>query len=128
MTTNPASANTYSESAYMTAQPNTRFRMASLSKLVTGLGIQQLVLDGKLSLTESAYGILREDPSANAQAVFGAAPADARMLNITVQQLLNHEAGFDRNSKIYSTANCTTFPSPVPCLGHPANQPEHIVR
>lgn len=128
VTTNPASANTYSESAYMTAQPNTRFRMASLSKLVTGLGIQQLVLDGKLSLTESAYGILREDPSANAQAAFGAAPADARVLNITVQQLLNHEAGFDRNSKIYSTANCTTFPSPVPCLGHPANQPEHIVR
>ena len=124
VTTNPATSNVYSESPYMTTQPNTRFRVASLSKLVTGLAIQQLVLDGKLSLTESAYAILREE----AGSPLPASPADSRMTAVTVKHLLNHEAGFDRNQRIYSTAACSTFPSATPCEGHPAGQPRHIVK
>lgn len=123
------SPTTYNEPAYVTTQPNTRFRMASLSKLVTGLAIQQLILDGKLSLTESAYAILGEDTSAQSQAAFvTATPVDARMTSITVKHLLNHEAGFDRNRQIFSTATCSVYPSPVPCEGQPALQPEHIVK
>ena len=99
---------TYSEPAYQTTQPNSRFRMASLSKLVTGLAIQQLVLDGKLAMSDSAYAILREDASTTA---FAGAPADANMLNVTVKQLVNHEAGFARGAP----------------LSTPSGQPQDII-
>ncbi len=99
---------TYNEPAYQTTQPNSRFRMASLSKLVTGLAIQQLVLDGKLAMTDSAYAILREDPSTTA---FAGAPADANMLNVTVKHLVNHESGIARGAP----------------LATPAGQPQDIV-
>ncbi len=114
--TNPASANTYDEPAtFVTTQPNTRFRVASLSKFVTGLAIQQLVLDGKLQsdMSDSAYDILREGATATP---FDAAPADARMLNVTVKHLITHEAGFDRD--------CIIFGVPTNC--QPAGQPAHI--
>jgi CubicO group peptidase (beta-lactamase class C family) len=123
----PSPAVFYNESPYVTATTNTRFRVASLSKLVTGLALQQLVLDGKVSMTESAYAILREDTSSAGIAAFQGAPTDARMLATQVKHLVNHEAGFDRNSRIFSTATCTTWPSPTPCQGHPANQPRDIV-
>jgi len=113
VTTNPASANSYNEPAYTTTQPNTRFRVASLSKLVTGLAVEQLVLDGKLTLAESAYEILRDGANSTP---FDGAPADPRMLNVTVQQLLNHEAGFDRD--------CVIYPPPLNC--QPAGQPADI--
>jgi CubicO group peptidase (beta-lactamase class C family) len=115
--TNPASANTYDEPAsFVTTQPNTRFRVASLSKFVTGLAIQQLVLDGKLQsdMSDSAYDILREGTIVTP---FDVAPADARMLNVTVKHLITHEAGFDRD--------CVIFPVPLNC--HPSGQPAHIV-
>ncbi|GEM_PF-2465034 len=123
VTTNPATTNVYSESPYVTTQPNSRFRVASLSKLVTGLAIQQLVLDGKLSLAESAYAILREE----AGSPLPASPADSRMTAVTVTHLLNHEAGFDRNRMIFATTTCTSFPSATPCQGHPEGQPQDIV-
>jgi len=114
VTTNPVSANTYNEPPYTTTQPNTRFRLASLSKFVTGMAIQQLVLDGKVSLSESAYEILREGATVTP---FDGAPADARMLNTTVRHLLNHEAGVDRD--------CVIFPVPLNC--QPVGQPSDIV-
>lgn len=95
-----ALSQSYSEPAYVTTQPNTRFRMASLSKLVTGLALRQLVLDGKVSMTESAYAILREDPAAPSLAAFQPAPADANMLNVQVKHLVNHEAGFARGAPL----------------------------
>lgn len=114
VTTNPPTANTYNEPAYVTTQPNTRFRVASLSKLVTGLAMEQLVLDGKVSLGESAYEILREGATVTP---FDGAPADPLMLTTTVQHLLNHEAGVDRD--------CVIFPVPLNC--QPAGQPNDIV-
>jgi CubicO group peptidase (beta-lactamase class C family) len=114
--TSPASANTYDEPAtFVTTQPNTRFRVASLSKFVTGLAIQQLVLDGKLQtdMSDSAYDILREGAVTTP---FDGAPADARMLNVTVKHLITHEAGFDRD--------CVIYPVPLNC--QPAGQPAHI--
>ncbi len=114
VTTNPASANTYNEPPYTTTQPNTRFRLASLSKFVTGMAMQQLALDGKVSLGESAYEILREGAT---NTPFDGAPADARMLNTTVQHLLNHEAGVDRD--------CVIYPVPLNC--QPAGQAADIV-
>jgi CubicO group peptidase (beta-lactamase class C family) len=97
-----AVSRTYAEPAYVTTQPNTRFRVASLSKLVTGLALQQLVLDGKVSMTESAYSILREDPTATSLAAFTAAPVDLKMLNVQVKHLVNHEAGIARGAPLAS--------------------------
>ncbi len=116
ITTSPASANVFNEPAYVTTLPNTRFRVASLSKLVTGLAIQQLVLDGKLQpdMSDLAYDILREGATVTP---FDAAPTDARMLNVTVKQLVNHEAGFDRD--------CVIYAPPLNC--NPAGQPSHII-
>ncbi|MBL8311659.1 MAG: serine hydrolase [Burkholderiales bacterium] len=98
VTTAPPTTNTYDEPPYVTTQVGTRFRVASLSKFITGLAVQQLVLDGKVALSDSAYTILREGATVTP---FDAAPADARMLNVTVAHLLNHEAGFDRDCVIY---------------------------
>lgn len=66
---------------------STRFRIASLSKAITATAVHLLVLDGRLSLDEAALphlGVPRE-------------PADARWTQITVRQLLEHSAGFDRH-------------------------------
>jgi CubicO group peptidase (beta-lactamase class C family) len=108
--------NCLDEPSYTITTPDHIFRVASLSKLVAGLAIQQLILDGKLQAdaSDSAYAVLRED--ATALSYFSPAPFDARMLNITVRQLMEHEAGFDRD--------CIVFPIPGTC--HPPDQPADI--
>jgi CubicO group peptidase (beta-lactamase class C family) len=117
----PAGAITYDEpTSFMTTLPDTRFRVASLSKLVTGLAMQQLILDGLVTMDDSAYEILRAD----SPAIFGPAtqstglpPSDSRMRSIKIRHLLNHEAGVDRDNLIF----------PSPANGHPAGQPADIV-
>lgn len=64
----------------------TRFRYASLTKLLTADAILQQVLAGKLALDSSLEELLPE--------VFPA--ADERLASVTLGQLLNHSAGFDR--------------------------------
>ncbi len=99
---------------------DTRFRVASLSKFLTGLAIAQLALDGHLvpDLSDAAYPILRTDtrfaPEVNP---YLAAPADPRMLDVTVRQLLQHEWGLDRD--------CIIYPPPLNC--QPPGQPQFIV-
>lgn len=66
----------------------TRFRYASVTKLWTADAILQLVKDGKLSLDTPVADIISEID----------APADARVNDITIGQLLLHRAGFDRYS------------------------------
>lgn len=110
----------FNEPAYVDTYVDTRFRVASLSKHLTGLAIAQLVLDGLLQpdLSDVAYTILRNDtrfsPDPNP---YAAAPADNRMLNVTVRQLVQHEWGLDRD--------CIIFPSPLNC--QPAGQPQHLI-
>lgn len=70
----------------VTAQ--TRFRYASVTKLWTADAILQLVKDGKLTLDTPLADIISEID----------APKDARMMDITIRQLLTHRAGFDRYS------------------------------
>ncbi|MGL5004609.1 MAG: serine hydrolase domain-containing protein, partial [Casimicrobium sp.] len=108
--------NCFDEPAYVVTTPDHIFRVASLSKLVAGLAIQQLMLDGKLQAngSDSAYAVLREDTSASTYV--SPAPFDARMLNVTVRHLMEHEAGFDRD--------CIVFPVPGTC--NPPDQPADI--
>ena len=71
------------------AEAGNIFRIASASKLITAIGIMKLVDDGKLKLTDKAFGpegILPEFTNLG----------DKRIKDITVRQLLDHTAGFSR--------------------------------
>jgi CubicO group peptidase (beta-lactamase class C family) len=80
----------YADTATKTeAQPYSRFRIASISKLVTAVGIMKLQEQGKLALTDSVFGDhgILNDP-------YFSSPKDKRVYNITVAELLSHEAGW----------------------------------
>lgn len=64
---------------------DSRFRYASVSKVVTSAMVLHLVNDGKLSLNQKLLDII-DIP----------APKDQRIKDITVAMLLEHSAGFDR--------------------------------
>lgn len=65
--------------------PDSRFRYASVSKVLTSAMIIHLVNEGKLSLDEKLINII-DIP----------VPQDKRIAQITVSMLLQHSAGFDR--------------------------------
>ncbi len=70
-------------------QPYSQFRIASISKLVTAVGIMKLQEEGKLALSDSVFGsngILNDK-------YFGE-PKDKRVFRINVAELLSHEAGW----------------------------------
>lgn len=64
---------------------NSRFRYASVSKIVTSAMILRLVNEGKISLEQKLLDIV-DVPI----------PQDSRIEKITVRMLLEHSAGFDR--------------------------------
>ena len=70
-------------------QPYSQFRIASISKLVTAVGIMKLVEEGKLSLTDTVFG-----PSGILNDPYFSEPKDKRVYSITVEELLSHEAGW----------------------------------
>jgi CubicO group peptidase (beta-lactamase class C family) len=84
-------------------QPNNLFRIASVSKPVTGIAIMKLVQEGLLTLNAKVFGtggILQN------HAVFSLANiTDSRIYDITVQQLLEHSAGWNRD------INCNPNPT-----------------
>src|SRR5688572_16858223 len=76
-------------------QPYHMFRIASISKPITSIAIMKLIEDGQLSLSDKPFGpggILNVDPYfANANIT------DSRVYNITIQHLLEHAAGWNRD-------------------------------
>ncbi|MDO8366499.1 MAG: serine hydrolase [Saprospiraceae bacterium] len=85
-------------------QPYHRFRIASLSKPITSVAIMKLREEGQVSLDDQVFGpggLLENHPDLS-----GVAISDARIYDITVQQLLEHSAGWNR------TISC--FPAPTP--------------
>jgi CubicO group peptidase (beta-lactamase class C family) len=84
-------------------QPYNIFRIASLSKQITSIAIMKLMQEGKLTMASKVFGaggILQDHP------VFAAANiTDARIYNITVQQLLEHSGGWNRD------LNCNPNPT-----------------
>jgi CubicO group peptidase (beta-lactamase class C family) len=69
--------------------PTTKFRMASHSKLFTAIGIMQLREDGKLRL---------DDPVVKYLTWFKAQPAGDDDGPITIEQLLSHSSGLQREA------------------------------
>lgn len=71
------------------AQPDSVFRIASLSKPLTAVAILTLVQQGKLNLDDDAFEIL-----SNLNPPPGSTP-DPRLKNITIRELLQHTGGWD---------------------------------
>lgn len=70
--------------------PDSIFRIASVSKALTATAILTLVEQGRLRLRDRPFEILDDlDPPAGGE-------PDPRVARITVRELLNHSAGWDR--------------------------------
>jgi len=103
----------------ITLQPYHLLRVASLSKSVTALAIMKLVQAGQLSLSHPVFG-----PEG-----YLTAPAytreirDPRLYHVTVQQLLEHTAGWDRRLGCdgYSSSDPVEFPTHVAAVMGVAN-------
>jgi uncharacterized protein (TIGR03437 family) len=72
-------------------QPDSLFRVASVSKTFTAISILELVQQGKIQLSQSAFGLLP-----NITPLPGAT-LNAQLANVTVQDLLNMTGGWDRS-------------------------------
>lgn len=72
-------------------QPYSKFRIASISKLVTATAIMKLQEEGKLSLDDKVFG-----PGAILDDTSYSNPKDKRVYDITVAHLLSHEGGWSQ--------------------------------
>jgi CubicO group peptidase (beta-lactamase class C family) len=70
-------------------QPFSKFRIASISKLVTAVAIMKLQEEGKLSINDRVFG-----PEGILNDSIYCYPKDKRAFNITVAHLLSHEGGW----------------------------------
>lgn len=72
-------------------KPDSRMRIASISKPVTAVAVLRLVEAGKLRLDDRVFDILKLEPH----------PADAeidpRLKTVTIRQCLEHSGGWDRD-------------------------------
>lgn len=103
------------------AQPDTLFRIASISKPITAVAIMKLVEEQRLRLDEPAFALLGLKPVLAA----GKSP-DPRLHAITVRHLLQHTAGWDRDKSgdpmFRSRAIAEATQTPAPAM------PEAIIR
>jgi CubicO group peptidase (beta-lactamase class C family) len=70
-------------------QPNMRFRIASISKPITGVMILRLIEMGLLKLSDNPFAVLKAPLPED---------SDPRLRKITIEQLLHHTAGWDREA------------------------------
>jgi CubicO group peptidase (beta-lactamase class C family) len=70
----------------LVVQPDSRFRLGSITKSITAMAVMHLVQSGQLSLDQQVFDLI-DMP----------APLDNRVRQITVRQLLQHLAGWDAN-------------------------------
>jgi CubicO group peptidase (beta-lactamase class C family) len=93
-------------------QPNSVFRIASISKPITSVAIMKLFEQGLLTLDAKVFGptgILNDTMYQNI--------LDSRVTDITVRHLLHHEGGWDRNisgDPMFNAYNIATFMSVPP--------------
>lgn len=80
------------EAGYPAAQPTSMYRVASCSKPITSVATHQLIQEGKLTLNKRVRPLLGlTTPS-------GGAPADSRLDDVTVDHLLYHAGGWNRDT------------------------------
>ncbi|KAH6881062.1 beta-lactamase [Thelonectria olida] len=83
-----------------TANPDSLFRIASISKFVTSLAVNSLIDEGKFTLDSKVFG---EGPLLGLK--YGTRPYSEWYKAVTVKQLLNHTAGVPKNFNDGSTAD-----------------------
>ena len=84
-------------------QPYNLFRIASLSKQITSIAIMKLMQEGLLTMSSKVFGpggILENHPVFSVSNI-----TDNRIYNITVKNLMEHSAGWNRE------VNCNPNPS-----------------
>jgi N-acyl-D-amino-acid deacylase len=90
------------------------FRIASISKPITGVAVMKLVEQGKLDLNAKAFPLLNLHP-----AVMSFRDPEPRLRDITIRQLLQHTGGWDRNKSFdpmfrpEQIARATNSPQPA---------------
>ena len=73
-------------------QPQSLFRIASISKPLTAVAVMRLVEEGKIQLDAPAFQQLPCPPT-----LLGEMTPDERLQDVTVRQLLQHRGGWDRD-------------------------------
>lgn len=97
-------------------QPDSLFRIASVSKPITAAAVLQLVDAGKLSLDDKVFDILHYEPI-----VAEETKPDPRQHAITIRHLLQHRGGWDRDKSFDAMfrsvdfANAAEIPPPADC-------------
>jgi len=81
---------TLSDDLNFTVQPHSKFRLASVSKMITSAATMKLVQEKKLDLSATVTSLLKLDPLPNWK-------RDARLDKIAVLELLQHLGGWDRD-------------------------------
>ena len=94
-------------------QPDSLFRIASITKPFTAAAILKLIEQGKLTLTTPAFSLLSDLTPPPGAVV------DSRISQITIQNLLEHKGGWDRDIAgdppfLYPVTAATTFGVPPP--------------
>lgn len=85
-------------------QPESLFRIASISKPITAIAILQLVEQGKLKLDDPVVPLLKEKTFLEPDA-----KADERVAAITVRHCLQHTGGWDRGKSFDAMFKQTEF-------------------
>ena len=103
------------------------FRIASVSKPITGVAVMKLVEQGKLDLDAKAFPFLNLQP-----AVQSFRDPEPRLRDITIRQLLQHTGGWDRDKsfdpmfrseRIAKATNTTPPATPVNVIRYMLSQP-----
>ncbi|MBK5290836.1 MAG: beta-lactamase family protein [Acidobacteriia bacterium] len=102
-------------------QPDSLFRIFSISKPITALATYKLVEQGKLRLDAKAFQILSrlKPPTGQTQ--------DPRLQLITIQHLLDHEGGWDINALGFDPVGQSTRAAQVVGVTPPASA-EVVIR
>ena len=81
-------------------EPDSQFRIASISKPITAVAILQLVEQGKLKLTDRVFKILKPKPHFENRE----GRVDPRLEQVTILHCLQHSGGWDRGVSLFWVA------------------------
>lgn len=102
-------------------QPESLFRVASVSKPVTGVAICKLIDDGKLKLDDRIRQHISLEPHLES-----GANVDPRWDDVTLQQLLQHTGGWDRAVSFDPMFRSVEFAKALSV--EPPAMPDHVIR
>jgi CubicO group peptidase (beta-lactamase class C family) len=102
-------------------QPNSLFRIASISKPLTAAAVLQLVERGRLRLDDAVFDVLRLEPPEERGARF-----DERWKQVTILHLLQHRGGWDRDKSFDPMFRSPTIVKQLDLK--PPARPQDIIR